>query len=182
MEVKGVALKNSFDWVVEQHGKESWKKIIEDIPKDSQQYISDGIIFSSEWYPLKVYIDINKAIINKYGDGNHKIIYEIAKEGAMKNMNSVYKIFMKIASPAYVTKKAAAIYSQFYTFGKMKVHTSEPNRAVLHLEGVPNEPIFFERISGYMSGVLELTKVKNVKLTYEYDKNKKCVIFEGSWK
>jgi hypothetical protein len=181
MEVKGVALKNSFDWVVEQHGKESWKKIIEDIPKDSQQYISDGIIFSSEWYPFKVFIDINKAIINKYGNGNHKIIYEIAKNGAIKNMNSIYKIFMKIASPAYVTKKAAAIYSQFYTFGQMKVHTSEPTRVVLHLEGVHNEPIFFERISGYITGVLTLTKVKNLKLTYRYDEKGKSATFDANW-
>ncbi len=169
MEVKGTAIKNTKDWVIKNYSEQIWVEILNELPKSLFSYIHDGTVFSGQWYPFALFESLNKIIINKIGKGDDKIIFKAAQEGARMNLNGIYKIFMKIAKPAYVAKKAALLYNQFYNFGKMEVSSLKEREYIFTLNFVDNIPILFDRIAGYMEGVLMETHVNNPKVTFTYD-------------
>ncbi|MCD6579282.1 hypothetical protein J7L48_07380 [bacterium] len=169
MEVKGTAIKNTKEWVKKNYGENKWQEIVEALPQNLQAEMPDGYVFSGQWYPFKLFETINKIVIDKIGNGDEKIIFKAAQEGARMNLNGVYKIFMKMAKPAYVAKKAALLYNQFYNFGKMEVISLKEGEYTFNLNFVDNIPILFDRIAGYMEGVLTETNVKNPKVTFTYN-------------
>ena len=178
MNVKGISIKNCKSWVENEKGEDKWIEVVNSLPEESREHIKDGMVFTSNWYPLQVYIDVNDEICKRWGDGTHRIIFEMAREGAQENLKTTYRIFMKIASPGYIVKKAARLFTQFYDEGELKLVKNEENHFVFHLENFENFPIIFERIAGYMEGVLLVTRAKNPKATFKYDPSKRKAVFD----
>ncbi len=178
MEVKGTLLKNTEEWVVEKYGMEKWRELVAAMKDDIKNDIADGTIFSGNWYPIDGFIEVNEKIVQMFGGGNFKILYDMTKEGAKKNMKSIYRIFIKVATPEYVVKKAAAIYSQLYNFGEMKVVKQNKGDFILEIQNINNFPILFERMSGYIMGIVEMTSARNPRIAYTYDRNSRKAVYE----
>ena len=182
MEVKGISIKNCQDWVLASHSEADWEALVDALPEDSRKELTDYSVFSGKWYPVTVFEDVNKYIIDRWGKGDHRIIFRIAREGAVRNLKSVYRIFMKVASPAYVLKKTAVMYRQFYNYGEMKVVQDTVGDVIIELHDVPDQRIIFERISGYMEGVLLATKATDPKAVFEYLPDERKTIFNVVYK
>ncbi len=178
MQVKGVSIKNCQDYIESKYGKEKWGEIIKDLPQSSKEHLPDGVVFPSNWYPVRVFVDVNEVMLKKYGSGNGRIIRDAAKYGAMNNLKTVYRIFMKVATVDYVVKKAAVMFSQFYDFGHMKHIKSDGSNIVLHLENVPELPMIFERVAGYMEGVIASTSARSCDVKYDYLQHDRRAVFD----
>jgi hypothetical protein len=109
-----------------------------------------------------------------------KLLAQVAE----RQFRGIYRLFLTLASPKTVLKKAGQIWSQFYNQGKLVAESTGPKTALLRLSDFKDLPLDHERIYlPYLIKILELTGAKNVKAVHRYclaRKDPQCVT-EISW-
>ncbi|MBN1621358.1 MAG: hypothetical protein JW871_02060 [Endomicrobiales bacterium] len=129
-------------------------------------------IFSSKKFPglisqkIEEEIFITSALI-LFPDSPHKM-WKLGELLARKNMNTIYRLFMRLSSPSYGIKKAPIIWDKFYRSGKLKVVNTGKKSANMIVTGFPQmRPYQIDLTCGYICVILELAGAKNIKVNVD---------------
>jgi hypothetical protein len=161
MNVKGTALTTTRDFV-KINFPEKFKEWINSMPPDSKNHYT-STIDATRWYPLKEgYIVPIKKVIDLCFDGNIKkgadIIGRFSADTALKG---IYKVFLLVASPNYLIKRASKIFSTYYDPSEISVIEQDTNHAVLKIIRFDEIDMALEyRIAGWIKRALELANCK----------------------
>jgi len=167
MKIKGIAVK-SIQRFVETKYSERYEEWLNLLPEPSKK-IFEGFIIYTKWYDLKLaQLDPIKTIATLFYDGNEQqAFYELGIFGAKFSLNSFYKAFVKIASPEFVMKRTADIFSAFFSEGKFKITQKSKQKVVFTATGFKNnEVIVFYRVAGWIFELFEQIdyQAKNVEV------------------
>ncbi len=120
-EVKGITLSTRETVIKKKYGQGFWDELITQVL--TQNNLSPGTIFlSGSSYPLKVLMDIDKYIHDKYSseDKVYQLTIDNARLYAANTYSTIYKIVLKFLKPELLLSKALAC-------GNSNTHTAKWN-------------------------------------------------------
>ena len=166
MKVKGSAVATLPVFVKEKSGEEGFQKWLAALSPEAQEIYKNNIL-TTGWFPLKQALsEPTKKICDLFYNGNMKGAWESGRFSAEQGLKGVYKVFIKLGSVAFITKKASSILPTYYNPSEMKVVDLQSNSAVVHITKFeePNE-VIDNRIGGWMEKALELSGCKTIKIS-----------------
>jgi hypothetical protein len=110
---------------------------------------------------------------------------------AMRDINSVYRVFLKLASPDMLVSRLPDVWNRYFNFGRMEYRLLGPRRFEVRAYGFPTvyAQLFGSVIIGWLDAGFRLTGAKSSRifsLPLEADGElhgvpTSCVRIEASW-
>ena len=152
--VKGVMLRSHLNLISSLYGDDELNELLEDLPGGTGTSLLP--ILASQWYPFATLIEIDRAAINRFGDGEIEWIRRFGSHSAESALTSTYKIFRQDDLHTYFMR-SAPLNGQFQDFGKVTFNEyGETAARMIHAEYPCYSPIYCESALGYYRKVLEL--------------------------
>ena len=163
MKVKGTGIITTRTFVKEKF-PEKYQQWLNTLPNETKNIFS-GVVDLTKWYDAyKCYtVPINKIAELFYNNNNIEGALELGRFSADYALGGIYKVFLIIASPAHLMKKASKIISTYYNPSEVLVaKTNEKEVTMQLLKFSEINPLIEYRIAGWCQRALELAKCKNV--------------------
>ncbi|MGD0169676.1 MAG: 4-vinyl reductase, partial [Smithella sp.] len=142
-------------------------KVIAQLSPEDQKLVT-RTSYDGAWLPERVYADLSYATDKVFGRGDYSLCFDIGKYNALNCVPKLYSLFIRMGSPAFVLKSASTFWRQTHSSGSLVIHEVTSNTAIIHLNdyyrGNHINPSFCHGLRGYMSGVLELSGAKDVRM------------------
>lgn len=183
MEVKGTSLKSTNDFV-KSYFPHRYSEWLNSLPLESKSLFSD-IILITKWYPPQEGLVIpTKTVAKLFYDNNESLAsFEIGKFSAKTGLTGIYNIFIKIASPNFILKRASSMFTTYYSNTNFKIIESDNNMANMHISGFKAEEILiFDRTEGWMKQLGEIINIKfNISKKVEINDGKASCLILSKW-
>ena len=184
MQVKGTSIKTTRDFVKTKFPNrfDEW---IKSLPKESQGLYLDSVKLS-DWFDIRYayYEPMNKVIELFYPNNAQKGGEELGLYSAEVALNGVYKVFLLVATPQYLMKRASRMIETFYTPCEVEVSEAGSKMVIMKIkkfEGI-TKPLEY-RFAGWCVKALELCKCKNItyKITSFISAGQPVTTIEYKW-
>ena len=184
MEIKGTSVKITSDFVKDKFPND-YKKWLQALGPD-QQKIFNGVVFVGDWYPLMDSVIIPTQVIAKmfYFNNVKKAAREMGVYSAKVALTGIYRVFLYVASTKYILQRAKNVWSVYYRPAEFQVIESTSNKAIFEITGFrKEETLIFDRLGGWLEGVLELAKQKSKGINIELtdDRNFVKALVSAEW-
>jgi hypothetical protein len=119
------------------------------------------------WIPLDTSAVLYEAVHERLFGGDVERIFEAGRAQMKADMRGLYRVFIRIASPAYVAARTTQIWETYVRdAGKMRLVVEEPHLLEIEVTGHTRPSrAFWHFLRGNIHGVIELTGVKSPKVT-----------------
>ncbi|HEY1097843.1 MAG TPA: hypothetical protein VGF99_02905 [Myxococcota bacterium] len=116
-------------------------------------------------------------------DGDLRQLFELGRRQLRNDMSGIYRVFLRVASPAFVADRAAAIYAVYGRgLGTMTARHQTPRSFDLVVMDRPlPSPALFEYLRGSICGALELTGVRDLQVAATPLQAAGSCRFRASW-
>jgi hypothetical protein len=163
MQVKGTALKTTRDFVKLKfpNGYKQWH---DSLSEGAKKYY-DGVINATDWFPiLDGYITPNRKIAELFYAGNYKKCGdELGNYSAEIALKGFYKVFLLMATPNYLIRKASNIITTFYNPSSVEAVQIDSKSAGIKITSFSQIDETLEyRIAGWCKKALELANCSGV--------------------
>ncbi len=183
MQVKGSSIKSTRDFVKAKFPNR-YNEWLQSLPGESQKLFNTSVS-ASDWYDLKVaYTDpLDKIVKLFYNNDEQKAGVEMGIYSAEVGLKGVYKVFLLVATPQYLMKRATRTMQTFYNPSEIEV--SELNNittvSIKKFEGLTKAIEY--RIAGWIAKALELCKCKNInyKMTSQISVGQPATNIDFTW-
>jgi hypothetical protein len=165
---KGTLFQHTREYVLGRHGAAAWDAIVRALPGDDQTILS-GIVLTSGWYPLGTFNRLVDAYAAVHG---RPAVGTVSRYIATQDLNIIFKMVLKMASPAFVLKRSPSIYSRYFTGGRFATDEAAAGSWRLELdapandEDGPSEAICTFAVPAWLETALELSGARQVKLDH----------------
>ena len=133
MKVKGSAVATLPQFVRENFGEDGFQKWLISLPTETQKVFEKNVL-SVGWFPLaKTLVELTKNICSLFYNGNMKGAWDSGRFSAEQGLKGVYKVFIKLGSAVFITKKASSILPTYYEPSEMKVVDLQADSTVIHI-------------------------------------------------
>lgn len=183
--VKGTAVKASAIFVLERIGKEGYDRVCAELPPAARE-VFEGSILPSSWYPfahLRAFMEAARKEIP--GTPGRSVAWEMGRFSADHGLNTIYKVFFKVADPGFIIRKGSQVLATYYDSGKMAPLVEEKGHAILRLTDFDEpHPLFCDRLLGWMERTLELCGGNSVQMAHPrcLSRGDASCDYEGRWR
>jgi len=163
-QVKGSTILARLAFFDERGGREAEERVVARLSPEFQEEIQQGVL-ASRWYPIDMFIELNRAMDQEFGTGDLSFIRELGRLVAKAVLSGVYKAFAKPGDPRFLFERAAAIWDQFYDSGKLTIADEGDNaiRAFLEDFAKPAREHCLA-VTGWIEGNLEFAGAKEIEI------------------
>ncbi len=179
---KATIVLHAQSFVINRFGTEGWDAVLDRLPiGDRQTY--DGIL-PIAWYPHEADVRLFHAIDEVLGQGNKKVLVDLARFEAEQDLRGIHRLFLRLANPAYILEKASDYWSRFHNSGHWTVERKGSGAATgtLFGWGAPDETKCVY-LGAYIVRMFELVGVRHVRFVHSRCRcrgDRGCT-FEGTW-
>jgi hypothetical protein len=119
------------------------------------------------WIPLEHIEPAYPLVFERLFDRDPVKMFELGRAQLRADMSGIYRMFLRVATPAFVAARASEIYAVYARdCGTMRPVMEQPGRIEILLEGRPfPSPAFYYYLRGSVFGAIELTGVKQLSVT-----------------
>lgn len=125
---RGVNFIYAKEYILKTHGEEFWKTLISKLPADTAKLWTSPLLSLSNYpfkeFKLMVYA-LNKEL-NSDDIQNTAALYAFIAD---RSLNTLYKVFFRMANPSFVLKNYPKLWDRFFTSGEVTVPVAEKNTA-----------------------------------------------------
>ncbi len=184
MRVKGTVVKS-----IQQYVKDKWaakyNDWLENLPSGAKTIMSNPI-YATDWYPLNEGVILPTHHLKMFFDDNSiRAAMEAGKHSAEVSLTGIYKIFVKMANPGYIIKRASKIMATYYENAVLDVGESSSKSVTLLIKEFDNLDKMVEyRIAGWIEKGLELSGCSDiiVRITKSKIKGDDVTEYRMTWK
>jgi hypothetical protein len=100
-----------------------------------------------------------------YG-GDEERTSDLARRAVLRDLNSLYRLFIKLSSPQYVIDRATRMWETYWrNNGTVRVEREGPGSTLVHYEGMAHATsLFWSMQCGSLRGVMEATGVQGIEV------------------
>ncbi len=169
MNVKGTALTTTRDFVKTRFpGKfDEW---INSLPPAAKEFYT-STLDATKWYPLHdAYLVPSNKVIDLCFEGKiPEGADTLGRYSADIALKGIYKVFLLVASPNFLIKRASKIFSTYYNPSEINVIEHDANQVILRITKFDEMDMALEyRIAGWIKRALELANCREPY--YEFGK------------
>ena len=111
----------------------AWKEVVDEAPP-AERAILDGIIIAGGWYPVTVWNHALGVLLPRHrGVSIDHEMRKIAAHIADKDLNTVYKMILRLGSPEFLLRRTDSLWSRYFDSGKLTFEEVGPKRFKLFL-------------------------------------------------
>jgi hypothetical protein len=163
MKVKGTSILATRDFVKETFsGKyNDWLK---SLPTESKK-LYEGDVKVGDWFEIKpAYYDPMEKIVELFYDFNaQKAGEEMGQFSAKKALTGIYKVFLIVATPQFLVRRASIMVETFYVPSEVEAVQTGSKAALMIIKKFDGITEVLEyRFAGWCVKALELCNCKNV--------------------
>ena len=165
MKVKGTIV-TSVNGYIQENFSNRYQEWLDLLPAASKEIFS-GSVLTTDWYSHEDGLIKPSEIAAElfYGGDIAKLSWQIGRYSAEVGLKGVYKVFILIATPQFIMKRAGKILSSYYHPSQMSIGEERSNGVDLLVTEFPEPTIITEnRIAGWIEKALEICGVKNIKV------------------
>ena len=165
MKVKGTIV-TSVQGFLEENFPNRYNEWIDKLSEASRNIYNESIMVT-EWYDYRdALIKPSEAAAQLFYNGDIKrLSWEIGRYSAEVGLKGIYKVFILIATPQFIMKRAGKILASFYKPAALKIGVERPKGVDLYVTEFPEPTVVAEnRIGGWIEKALELCGVKNISI------------------
>ncbi len=185
MKVKGSAVLTIPLFISKQFGESEQKRWFDSLDEDSKEIFASPILVSS-WYPLKYALsEPTYKICELFYNGDLKGAWENGRFSAEYGLKGVYKVFIKIASPQFLIKKASSILPAYYEPCTIEASEEGKNKALVRITRFPEiDEVIENRMGGWVEKALEICGCEEIQIsrTKSLLNDDACTEFQVSWR
>jgi hypothetical protein len=165
MKIKGLTIRTTPEFI-KKHHPERYQEWLNALPEASKKIMSEHIVVN-EWYPIEESLTIPLRTVGQvfYGNDWKKASWELGRFDAEDILTGIYKLYVKLGSPAHLISRAGRIMAAYYDSAVIEVALSEKNKVILHIIRFdqPDEVIEFN-MAGWIQRALEISGCNNVQI------------------
>ena len=184
MRTKGTTVKAIQNFVKDQYPAkyDDW---LNKLPTKARELMS-GAILATDWYPLEEGAVLPTYHLKMFFDENSlKAAWQSGRHSAGATLTGVYRIFVKVANPSYIIKRASKITATYYENVVVKSSEETSNSVVVSIiefEGL--DRMIEHRIGGWMEKALELSGCKevNIRIVKSLTRGDNITKYSITWK
>lgn len=129
------------------------------------------------WYDVFPFITANRAVALRLGQPYLEWLRKFARWQLERQLNGVYRFFLKVGSPEWVVQRLPGLVSKYYEFLRSEIEQTGPKTYLSRVYGVPAiaEAGYKVSTEAGILLVLEMAGAKNIRhrwLTSEPDGEK----------
>jgi predicted hydrocarbon binding protein len=144
----------------DQVGREEMAKVLAGLPPDARA-VFDTRIRKAAWYPYPAFVALLRAIDARCGSGDLTYCEQIGKAAADADLSTVFKVFVRMASPSWLIRACPRVWGRYYEVGSMRATAWEPERTQVVIEGFPGiDPAHCWLMRGWMIGALKVIGIE----------------------
>jgi hypothetical protein len=120
---------------------------------------------ATDWLPIGALDELFRTALAICYQNDLGLVFEQGRRSFIRDVKSVYKVFIRFSSPQHVIRRASQIYDTYYrSNGSLRVAEQMPHDLVLvYHDVVLGSPAFWEQSRGTLHGALEATGMKNIE-------------------
>ncbi|MCP4899554.1 MAG: hypothetical protein GY906_21520 [bacterium] len=167
-QVKGTAFCSRIAYVERHHGGKALEQVFDQMKDQGCAASLKKRALPSGWYSFENYVDLLETIDRVCGKGDGSLFRGMASQVAQDDLSTIYRAFIRVASPAFVLKKASHIWRQYYDSGDLQVLKDQPGEVLLEVCDMPNpQTAHCESISGWVEQCVRMTGAANAKVSHD---------------
>ena len=164
--VKGSSIRSKFDFVRDRFGEAAEREL-------KEQFRERGIlpVLDSMMYPFEDYDAVNRAIAEKFFDGEASRLSEVGAYSAQKVLTGVYRAFSAGKDYPGFLRRAAVLHERFYSHGGMDVDLAEDGKSCqITLLGAPTySEADLYIAAGFYAGAADLLGIESLDWELSWD-------------
>jgi hypothetical protein len=144
----------------------SWESFVAELPAPTRALVVQPPM-ATAWVPLDATVPLYIHAHDRLFKRDESRMMEVGRRVLQRDLKTIYRVVIRIASPGYVAARAARIYDTCARDAeRMSVPLEQPQHLEVLVEGHPYPSVaFWALMRGSVAGVLELTGVKNLQVT-----------------
>jgi hypothetical protein len=164
-------------------GEQTWAKFVSALPPEERQLVEHPPL-PPTWISAELVHAMWEHATELLWGGDLERVTEVSRRQIRGDLSSIYKLFIRIATPQYVASRAATIYQTYNrNNGEMKIVAETPHSTDVLVSGamVPS-PSFYASLRGSIFGAVEMTGVKDlqVKIVEGGGRESRC-LYHVTW-
>jgi hypothetical protein len=135
------------------------------LPRESAALILEPPLALS-WIPLAHAEPVYPLAFERLFNRDPVKMFEVGRTQLRADMTGIYRMFLRIASPAFIAARTSDIYKLYARdCGTLRTVVEQPGRLEVLLEGRPSPSTpFYHFFRGTVFGTMELTGVKQLNV------------------
>lgn len=184
MKVKGTII-TSLQGFVKENFPNRYQEWVDGLPVESKSLFT-GTIKATEWYPYQEGLIKPTELLAKlfYNNDANKAAWNTGRFSAEVGLTGIYKVFVLIATPQFIMKRAGKILGSFYEPSLLKLGEVRPKGVDVNIiEFTEPSEITENRIAGWMEKALEICGENNITIdiTKSLAKGDDMTIYVLNW-
>lgn len=165
MQVKGVSLISTKEFVKEKFAQEGYEQWVSSLSDESAKTMNSNIL-ASAWYPfINGMLEPTKKICELFYGGSHRGAEELGAYSADKSLHGIYRFFVKIASPDTLLKRATQLFGSYYNPGVVELVKEGEKTYIMKFSKFDPPSIYIEyRVLGWVKKALEICGAKSIRI------------------
>ena len=166
VQIKGATIRETVTQIKTRAGDQAFQKVLSLLDEPTRK-IFEGEIFSSTWYPLDNFARFLEVEIRVLANGREEVITRGAEAVNERQLQGMYKAFVKVGSPEYVIERIAAVHATYFQGVSVDVQLPEPRKALIKYTGFEKQHrIMGFAIIGFFNKALELSGAKDAVIYF----------------
>jgi hypothetical protein len=162
VQIKGSIVVDTVRAVKTRASEEEYAKILSLLNNEARK-VFEKEVFSSTWYSLDDFMNFQKAFIHVLFGRREEILIRGSELLFEKQLEGIYKAFIKQGSPEFLLKRLAAVHQTYYKGVSVEVEMDSACKATVRYTGFEKQHHLAEYgIIGFFRKALEISGAKNV--------------------
>ena len=166
VQIKGATIRETVTQIKTRAGDQAFQKVL-DLLDEPTRKIFEGEIFASTGYPLDNFARFLEVEIRVLANGREEVITRGAEAVNEKQLQGMYKAFVKAGSPEFIIKRIAAVHATYFQGVSVAVQLPEPRKALIKYTGFEKQHrVMGFAIIGFFNKALELSGAKEAVIYF----------------
>ena len=182
-QTKGISFLHIRHFTERRFGDVGWTKVLDLLDAPDRAVVVSTVAVG--WYDLALYVRLLRALERAHGDGRLTLIAEQGAYQAERDLNVVFRILLRLGTPAYVVGKTAEYWNRMQSSGTWTLERPTPNSVHGWLAdwGVVDAVLCTELVA-YIKRLIELVGGRDVVVAHPECRLKghRACLFTLAWK
>jgi hypothetical protein len=158
--IKGSHVVMAAQWIDQRLGAGTFKKLV---GTSDPEY--ESVLLPVAWYNVDPLNQVLQGIAGELRSNVADMTMEIARLNALKDLTSMYRIFLRIAAPVRVMGFTPRLWSTYVGFGEAKAIKNEPGDYLGECLGIPRRLLDWTcgAWRGFVPAAIELAGGRDVR-------------------
>jgi hypothetical protein len=142
-----------------------WSRFLAALPPETRTLVENPPL-PMTWLPIRLLLPIFEQANGLLLDDDMEKVADVSRRQMREDLSTIYRVFIRVASPRYVASRAAVIYSTYFRNNGAARVVAETERSVdIAVDGVAlPSPDLYARIRGSILGGIELTGARSPRV------------------